>query len=67
MNAMKKMIGLSALGLALVLTGCVESEVEKQAKEGAEISKKMGDDSRQVPRVVLTPDKLQPQKADWGK
>jgi len=42
MNAMKKMIGLAALGLALVLTGCVESEVEKQAKEGAEISKKMG-------------------------
>lgn len=61
---MKKLIGLATLGAALVLSGCGESEIEKQAKEGTELSQQAAGTNRTVPRVVLTPDK--PQKKDEG-
>lgn len=60
---MKKMIGLATLGLALVLTGCSESEMK-----GAELSKEAAGSNSEIPRVVLTPDaKPEPQKAGKTK
>jgi len=61
MNAMKKMIGLAALGLALVLSGCSKTEME-----GAELSKKMAGTGQAVPVPNLEPDSPQ-QKKDGGK
>ncbi len=59
---MKKMIGLAALGFALVLTtGCSETEME-----GAELSKKMAGTGQAVPVPVLEPGGLQDKK-DGGK
>lgn len=59
---MKKLIGLAALGAALVLTtGCSETELE-----GAELSKKMAGTGQAVPVPVLEPDGPKDKK-DGGK
>lgn len=63
---MKKISILAALGL-LALAGCNdESELDKAIKEGKEKNRKTSGIDREVPRVVLTPDKLQQQKTDDG-
>lgn len=43
----------------LSLTGCDDSKLAKQMEEGAEISKKMAGDVKDVPRVIVSPDSNQ--------
>lgn len=61
---MKTIVTLAMMGAALVLSACGKSEAEKQAEQGAAISKQMAGDVAKVPRVVVVPDA---QKTQEGK
>ncbi|WP_018079282.1 hypothetical protein [Thiobacillus denitrificans] len=65
---MKKPIFMVCLfALAFNLTGCnEESELDKAVKEGKEMNRKTSGVDREVPRVILTPNKPQ-QKNDTGE
>ena len=59
---MKKMIVLTSIGAALVLSACGKSDLEKKLEEGTETSKQMAGTNRPIPVPNLEPEASQPKK-----